>query len=140
VTLLALLAVGAGVSWRYLLPGLVASRRRRKRQLEAGEPALFKVAVRACRHHDAAVAYTALSRWALRCGTADASKGLIALAAGYDPAFRQSVEALQRALVDGAAWDGGQLADMLPQVRRQLGTGSPSAPAAALAPLNPGKA
>ena len=140
VTLLVLLAAGAGVSWRYLIPRLDASRQHRKRQLDAGEPALFRAALAACRHHDAATAYAALSRWAQRCGTAEASKSLIAFAAGYDPAFRQSVEALQRALVDGAAWDGGQLADMLPRVRRQLGTGSPSAPAAALAPLNPGKA
>ncbi len=139
-TLLALLAVGAWLSWRRLAPVLIAFRRHRKRQLETGEPALFKMALRACRQHDAAAAYAALSRWAQQFGAADASRGLIAFAAGYDPAFRQSVEALQRALVGGAAWDGGQLADMLPQVRRQLGTGSPSAPAAALAPLNPGKA
>ncbi len=140
VILLALLAVVAGVSWRYLVPRLIAFLRHRKRRLEAGEPALFKTALRACRHHDAAAAYTALSRWAQEFGTAGASKSLIAFAAGYDPAFRQSVEALQRALVDGVAWDGGQLADMLPRVRRQLGSRHPSAPAVALAPLNPGKA
>ena len=137
--LLALLALGAGVSWRYLVPGLVASRQHRKRRLEVGEPALFKAAVAACRYDDAAAAYAALSSWAQRCGTAGAARSLSAFAAGYDPAFRQSVEALQRALVDGTAWDGGQLADMLPEVRQQLDSGSAAGPTAALAPLNPGK-
>lgn len=113
--------------WRKVGRGVRSSSRAQS------EARLRKAAVAACRRHDPAAAYAALSCWVE--GYSGRPAALLDFARAQDAALCEHVEGLQQALISRSAWNGDALAAML----KPTGGDRKSSQSGALRPLNPGK-